>query len=92
MAFLIKQIFDFIICFLFFLLLLGIIGVKMKTIFVEVQAEDTTVYINTDHITVIVKDEEKKQWSLFVSDSKDPIFLQEESANKLFDVIKIVKL
>lgn len=89
MAFLIKQIFDFIICFLF---LLGIIGVKMKTIFVEVQAEDTTVYINTDHITVIVKDEEKNQWSLFVSDSKDPIFLQEESANKLFDVIKIVKL
>lgn len=64
----------------------------MKTIFVEVQAEDTTVYINTDHITVIVKDEEKNQWSLFVSDSKDPIFLQEESANKLFDVIKIVKL
>lgn len=75
------------------LLLLGIIGgVKMKTVFVEVQAEDTTVYINTDHITVIVKDEEKNQWSLFVSDSKDPIFLQEESANKLLDVIKIVKL
>lgn len=87
-----QSIINFIICFLFFLLLLGIIGgVKMKTIFVEITYRGKPLFINTDHIVSIVPGKQDSFW-IWISDGKEPVEITKEQNDKLLELIKAVKL
>lgn len=81
-----------IINFFLILLLLGIIwGVKMKTVFVEITYRGKPLFINTDHIISIVPGEQDSFW-IGLTDGKEPIEITKEQRDKLFELIKIVKL
>lgn len=81
-----------IINFFLILLLLGIIwGVKMKTVFVEITYRGKPLFINTDHIISIVPGEQDSFW-IGLTDGKEPIEITKEQKDKLFELIKIVKL
>ena len=87
-----QSIINLIICFFFFLLLLGIIGgVKMKTVFVEVPYRGKPILINTDHIISIVPGEQDSFW-IWLSDGKEPVEITKEQNDKLLELIKAVKL
>lgn len=87
-----QSIIKLIICFFFFLLLLGIIGgVKMKTVFVEITYRGKPLFINTDHIISIVPGKQGSFW-IWVYDGKEPVEITKEQKDKLFELIKIVKL
>lgn len=87
-----QSIINFIICFLFFLLLLGIIGgVKMKSIFVEVISKGKPILINTDQIVAIVPSEQDSFW-IWLADGRNPVEITKEQKDKLFELIKVVKL
>lgn len=88
MAFLIKQIFAFII----FLLLLDIIGgVKMKSIFVDVISKGKPILINTDQIIAIVPSEQDSFW-IWLADGRNPVEITKEQNDKLLELIKVIKL
>lgn len=81
-----------IINFFLILLLLGIIwDVKMKTVFVEITYRGKPLFINTDHIISIVPGEQDSFW-IGLTDGKEPIEITKEQKDKLFELIKIVKL
>lgn len=87
-----KSIINLIICFFFFFILLGIIGdVKMKTVFIEVPYRGKTILINTDHIISIVPGEQDSFW-IGLTDGKEPVEITKEQKDKLFELIKLVKL
>lgn len=87
-----QSIINLIICFFFFLILLGIIGdVKMKTVFVEITYRGKPLFINTDHITSIVPGKQDSFW-IWISDGKEPIEITKEQNDKLLELIKTVKL
>lgn len=87
-----QSIINLIICFFFFFILLGIIGdVKMKTVFIEVPYRGKTILINTDHIIYIVPGEQDSFW-IGLTDGKEPVEITKEQKDKLFELIKLVKL
>ena len=87
-----QLIINFFIWFLFFLLLLGIIGgVKMKSIFVDVISKGKPILINTDQIVAIVPSEQDSFW-IGLTDGKEPIEITKEQNDKLLELIKAVKL
>lgn len=87
-----QSIINFIIWFLFFLLLLGIIGgVKMKTIFVDVISKGKPILINTDQIVAIVPSEQDSFW-VWLADGRNPVEITKEQKDRLFELIEIVKL
>lgn len=87
-----QSIINLIICFFFFFILLGIIGdVKMKTVFIEVPYRGKTILINTDHIISIVPGEQDSFW-IGLTDGKEPVEITKEQKEKLFELIKLVKL
>lgn len=87
-----QSIINFIICFFFFLLLLGIIGgVKMKSIFVDVISKGKPILINTDQIVAIVPSEQDSFW-IWLADGRNPVEITKEQKDKLFELIKVVKL
>ena len=87
-----RSIINLIICFFFFFILLGIIGdVKMKTVFIEVPYRGKTILINTDHIISIVPGEQDSFW-IGLTDGKEPVEITKEQKDKLFELIKLVKL
>ncbi|MDD7561721.1 MAG: hypothetical protein PUK02_08020 [Parabacteroides sp.] len=87
-----QSIINLIICFFFFFILLGIIGdVKMKTVFIEVPYRGKTILINTDHIISIVPGEQDSFW-IGLTDGKEPVEITKEQKDKLFELIKLVKL
>lgn len=87
-----QSIINLIICFFFFLILLGIIGdVKMKTVFIEVPYRGKPILINTDHIISIVPGEQDSFW-IWTSDGKEPVEITKEQNDKLLELIKAVKL
>lgn len=87
-----QSIINFIIWFLFFLLLLGIIGgVKMKSIFVDVISKGKPILINTDQIVAIVPSEQDSFW-VWLADGRNPVEITKEQKDRLFELIEIVKL
>lgn len=83
---------NFFSCFLFFLLLLGIIGgVKMKSIFVDVISKGKPILINTDQIVAIVPSEQDSFW-IWLADGRNPVEITKEQNDKLLELIKIVNL
>lgn len=81
-------------CFVFLILLRVIGGIKLKTIFVEIQRENDTILINTDHITTIshADHDNDDSWWISLSDGDEVIEISNEQKNKLLNLIKVEKL